>query len=83
MSKSRSPSPDAAEAPLPTSYEAALAELEQLLARLEAGQLPLDDLLTHHRRGAALLAFCRDRLQAVENQIRVSEGENATPWNAS
>ena len=37
-------------------------ELEQLVSQLDAGQLPLDQLLTRYQRGAALLAFCRDRL---------------------
>ena len=31
---------------LPASYEEAVQELEQLLAKLESGQLPLDQLLT-------------------------------------
>lgn len=68
---------------LPASYEAALEELEQLVAQLDAGQLPLDQLLVRYQRGAALLAFCRDRLTAVENQIQVLEGQQAKPWDAS
>jgi exodeoxyribonuclease VII small subunit len=28
-----------------------------------------------------LLAFCRDRLQAVEHQIKVLEDGEAKPWN--
>ena len=54
---------------LPASYEAALQELEQLVAQLESGQLPLDQLLTGYQRGAVLLGFCQQRLQAVEDQI--------------
>jgi exodeoxyribonuclease VII small subunit len=65
------------------SYEAALEELEQLVAQLEAGQLPLDQLLERYQRGAALLAHCRDRLEAVENQIKVLEGGELKPWDAS
>ncbi|MDO9357724.1 MAG: exodeoxyribonuclease VII small subunit, partial [Polaromonas sp.] len=42
--------PPAATAPV--SYEAALEELEALVARLESGQLPLDQLLTGYQRGA-------------------------------
>lgn len=66
---------------LPTSYEAALDELEQLVAQLDAGQLPLDQLLSRYQRGAQLLAFCRERLQAVENQIKVLEDGEAKPWD--
>ncbi|HYW56491.1 MAG TPA: exodeoxyribonuclease VII small subunit [Polaromonas sp.] len=65
---------------VPTSYEAALDELETLVASLESGQLPLDQLLTGYQRGAELLKFCRDRLGAVENQIKVLEGNQLKPW---
>ena len=66
--------------PLPATYEAALQELEGLVARLESGQLPLDQLLTGYQRGAQLLKFCRDRLEAVETQIKVLEGTELKPW---
>lgn len=67
-------------ADLPANYEAALQELEALVSRLESGQLPLDQLLTGYQRGAQLLKFCRDRLAAVENQIKVLEGTELKPW---
>ena len=66
-------------APLPATYEAALQELEQLVSRLESGQMPLDELLAGYQRGAALLAFCKDKLQAVEDQIKVLDGGQLTP----
>ena len=69
--------PDAAE---PATYEAALAELEQLVAAMEAGQLPLDQLLESYRRGAVLLAHCRGRLEAVEQQVQVLENGALKPW---
>jgi exodeoxyribonuclease VII small subunit len=75
----RSPKPQEG-APLPPTYEAALQELEGLVARLDAGQLPLDDLLTQYRRGEALLGFCRDKLEAVERQIQVVDGGQSRPW---
>ena len=65
---------------LPASYEAALQELESLIGSLESGQLPLDRLLTGYQRGAQLLKFCRDKLEAVENQIKVLEGTELKPW---
>ncbi|MDP2263462.1 MAG: exodeoxyribonuclease VII small subunit [Hydrogenophaga sp.] len=63
------------------SYEAALTELEQLVSQLDAGQLPLDQLLSRYQRGAELLAFCRSRLEAVEQQIKVLEGGETRPWD--
>ncbi len=74
------PTPDAGA--LPTSYEAALQELEQLVAALEAGQLPLDRLLNSYQRGAALLAFCREKLSAVEQQIKVLDAGALKGWSA-
>lgn len=77
------PDPTASATPqpaLPVTYEAALEELEGLVARLESGQLPLDQLLTGYQRGAQLLKFCRDRLEAVETQIKVLEGTELKPW---
>ncbi|MDR0275272.1 MAG: exodeoxyribonuclease VII small subunit [Burkholderiaceae bacterium] len=56
---------------LPASYAAAVEELEQLIGALESGQLPLEDLLVQYQRGNELLAYCRQRLQAVEQQVRV------------
>ena len=66
---------------MPSSYEEALQELEQLLAKLESGQLPLDQLLTHYQRGASLLAICRERLTAIENQISVLDEGALKPWD--
>jgi exodeoxyribonuclease VII small subunit len=66
--------------PPPASYEAALAELEQLVGQIESGQLPLEQLLTGYQRGAELLQFCRDKLQAVENQVKVLDDGVLKPW---
>ena len=77
------PSSAKAQAPqaAPESYEEAVQELEQLLAKLESGQLPLDQLLTHYHRGATLLAYCRERLAAIENQISVLDEGSLKPWD--
>lgn len=64
----------------PISYEAALAELEQMVAQLESGQLPLDQLMAGYQRGAELLKFCRSKLDAVEQQISVIDGDQLKPW---
>jgi exodeoxyribonuclease VII small subunit len=64
----------------PANYEAALAELERLVGQIESGQLPLEELLTGYQRGAQLLQFCRDKLQAVENQVKVLDEGVLKPW---
>lgn len=67
----------------PASYEQALAELDQLVRQMEGGQLPLDQLLEGYRRGAELLAYCRDRLQAVEEQVKLLDDGVLKPWSAA
>jgi exodeoxyribonuclease VII small subunit len=64
----------------PANYEEALAELEALVAAMEGGQLPLDALLQNYRRGADLLNYCRERLDAVEQQVKVLEEGQLKPW---
>ena len=53
---------------------------EEAQGRLESGDLPLDQLLTSYQRGAALLQHCRDKLQAVEEQIKVLDDGVLKPW---
>ena len=72
---------DQFEEPVAGSYEVALQELEQLLTKLESDQLPLDQLLAHYQRGADLLAFCRGKLQAVENQIKIMQNGEVKSWD--
>lgn len=75
-------SKNAAEPSLPPTYEAALAELEQLVGQMESGALPLEQLLGSYQRGAALLKFCRSRLQAVEEQVKLLEDGQLKSWDA-
>jgi exodeoxyribonuclease VII small subunit len=77
----RSPAP--APAAPPATYEDALAELERLVAAMEGGQMPLDGLLDAYKRGAELLAYCRGRLDAVEQQVKVLEDGQLKPWTAA
>jgi len=68
-----------ATATTPASYEDALGELDRLVGAMEAGQLPLDRLLESYKRGAELLSFCRARLEAVEQQVKVLEDGQLKP----
>jgi exodeoxyribonuclease VII small subunit len=66
MPEPASPSP----ADIPAlSFEQALAELEQIVARLESGQAPLEDSIRMYERGAALKAHCESRLEAARLRV--------------
>jgi exodeoxyribonuclease VII small subunit len=67
----------------PATYEQALAELDRLVVEMEGGQMPLDQLLDGYRRGAELLTYCRARLQAVEEQVKVLEDGQLKAWTAT
>jgi exodeoxyribonuclease VII small subunit len=57
----------------PQSFEAALAEIENIVAAMEAGQLPLEQSLTAYKRGAELLHYCQTRLQEAQQQVKILE----------
>jgi exodeoxyribonuclease VII small subunit len=68
---------------VPANYEVALSELESLVASMEGGQLPLEGLLAGYRRGAELLQYCRVRLEAVEQQVKILEDGQLKSWSGS
>lgn len=51
------------------SYEAALAELDEIIARLERGDVELDAAITAYERGAALTRHCSQLLDRTEQKI--------------
>lgn len=53
----------------PEHFEAAVAELETLVARMDRPDVGLETLLTDYRRGAFLVKYCRDRLTAVKSEV--------------
>ena len=54
-------------------FESAMAELEKIVADMEAGKLSLEDSLASYKRGAELLSFCRSRLEDAQQQVQVLE----------
>ncbi len=57
----------------PRDFEGALAELESLVADMEAGQLSLEQSLGAYRRGVELVAYCQKTLGEAEQQVKVLE----------
>lgn len=65
----------------PKNFESALAEIESIVARMESGQLPLDEAIAAHKRGTELLLYCQKYLAEAEQQIRVlSENQTLQPF---
>jgi exodeoxyribonuclease VII small subunit len=61
------------------SFEKALAELEKIVARMESGELSLEQALATHKRGLELARFCQQRLEAAQQQVKVLEGDVLKP----
>src|SRR5687767_6843959 len=60
-------------------FEQALAELEKIVARMESGELSLEQALATHKRGLELAKFCQQKLEAAQQQVKVLEGEILKP----
>ncbi len=51
------------------SFEQALAELENIVARLERGDAPLEESITIYQRGAKLKAHCESKLKDAQLKV--------------
>jgi len=60
---------DAEASPRPTYGEAA-ARLEEILSRIEEGQVDIDELSGLVGEAAALVTLCREKIHAAEVQVR-------------
>ncbi len=56
---------------MPATFEASLNKLEQIVQRLEGGDLPLEDSLKLFEDGVKLSRECRERLSNAERRIEV------------
>ena len=65
------------------TFERALTELEKVVARMEGGELSLEQALAAHQRGLELAKFCQARLEAAQQQIQVLEGDVLKPLAAA
>lgn len=65
--------PKPAKAEQNPTFESALAELENIVTRMEGGRLPLEQSLAAYKRGAELLRFCQARLADAQQQVKILE----------
>ena len=52
-------------------FEAAIAELETIVKKLEEGDLPLETSLQLYERGVQLSRFCHAQLEQAERRIEI------------
>lgn len=59
------------------NFEQSLKELEQLVEKMEQGDLSLEESLAHFERGIALTRACQQALQQAEQKVQILLTENA------
>ncbi len=64
------------------SFEEAMEELEQLVAKMESGEMPLEASLAAYQRGSELVKYCAAQLERVEKQVKVLEGDMLKPFDS-
>ncbi|NMG65660.1 exodeoxyribonuclease VII small subunit [Azoarcus indigens] len=67
----------------PSSFEAAVSELETIVQEMESGNLPLEQALECYQKGVGLLKYCQETLNKAEQRIRQLEGEKLVDFTQS
>ncbi|MDQ3260005.1 MAG: exodeoxyribonuclease VII small subunit [Pseudomonadota bacterium] len=65
---------------IPATFEAAVTELEALVATMESGDLSLEQSLTSYQRGAELLKYCQAQLADAQERVRILEAGELKPF---
>ncbi|AVW93493.1 exodeoxyribonuclease VII small subunit [Celeribacter baekdonensis] len=61
------------------SFESAMAELDQVVGKLEHGDVALEDSIKLYERGAALKAHCETKLKEAEEKVeKITVGPDGT-----
>ena len=63
------------------SFEEAIKRLEELVGKLEAGDVPLEDMLKLYEEGAQLIKFCLEKLDNAEMKIKKLSANNMSDFN--
>lgn len=53
----------------PIRFEEAMLNLEEVVQKLETGDVPLEDAITLYKKGMELSSFCHEKLQDAEKQL--------------
>ena len=82
MAKAPSEHKEPKEPKEPKNFEAAMAELDALVEKMEGGDLALEESLAAYQRGAELLKYCERILADAQQRVQVLEGDSLSPFNA-
>lgn len=62
------------------TFEQSLARLDEIVRRMERGEVPLEEALKLFEEGTTLIASCSKRLDEAEMKVvRLSKGADGTP----
>ena len=53
----------------PIRFEEAMLDLEEVVKKLETGEVPLEDAIVLYKKGMELSSFCHEKLQSAEKQL--------------
>ncbi|QUB46545.1 exodeoxyribonuclease VII small subunit [Prevotella sp. oral taxon 475] len=51
-------------------YEEAVAQLEEIVSKMETGELDVDSLSTHLKMAQKLIKLCKDKLTKTDSEIK-------------
>ena len=60
----------------PLNFENAISELEQIIQNIEVNQIDLESALNQYKHGMELVKFCQEKLQDVEQKIKILDIES-------
>ena len=61
------------------SFEEAIESLENIVARLESGNLPLDDSIKQFEEAMKLIGYCEQKITSAKQKVKMlTEGANGT-----
>ena len=59
------------------NFEGAMDRLEAIVAQMESGKLPLEELIVRYEEGMKLVKICQERLASAEQKIEIIARDNA------
>jgi exodeoxyribonuclease VII small subunit len=67
----------------PIRFEEAMLKLEEVVQKLETGDVPLEDAITLYKKGMELSALCHGKLQDAEKQLIsiIDKEGNSSPFD--